>query len=147
MSTTSSLTAATNSAASSKPATPTETQEPVPGPVNYVFPIQLIDATHARPQVPWDTRIRKGDTVEFTSADGVPRVVFEGVNPFSTEPGMIIPNGGKHQVVADIPQGEVGQAYCWIRRVNPQTKQEEYIGYGSKSDKNMSGYTVPPPKT
>jgi len=110
--------------------------------MDYQFTIQLVDRTHAKPQGLWDDKIKNGDTVSFIGPNGVPRVVFEGVSPFSTEPGFIIANSGAQKVVNlhSCTKDNRAQAYCWIKPHG----EEKYIGYGPASDKMHSGYTVPP---
>ena len=106
----------------------------------WQFPIHLEEGQHAVPQVPWDKRIKKGDFVSFISPDGVPRVLFEGTNPFSKDPGFIIADSGAHEVVSELTKDDPGQAYCWIKLKGT----DKYVGYGTKSSKDRSGYVVPP---
>ncbi len=110
-------------------------------PTNWQISIHLVDGKHATAQ-PWDSKIKNGDTVSFTSPDGVPRVVFEGVSPFSTEPGFIIPDAGAQKVVNlhTCTQANPAQGYCWIKPHGTET----YIGYGTNSSKDKSGIKVPP---
>jgi hypothetical protein len=127
--------------APSQPA-PAQPKPPTAPSINWTIPIHLIDNLHATPEYtpPWNPAIKIGDCVRFTSGDGVPRVVWEGENPFSEEPGYIIPNSGYHKVVKILTADNPGQAYCWIQLPG----QETYIGYGPKSDAAHSGVKVPP---
>jgi hypothetical protein len=107
----------------------------------WQIPIHLVDNKHAKVLLQWPDEIRNGDLVSFTSLDGVPRVVFVGVNPFSEDPGYIIRDSGCHTVknIELCTKEFPAEAYCWIKR----PKSEDYVGYGPHSRFADSGTKVP----
>jgi len=107
---------------------------------SYTFQINL-NGDHAEPVAAWPEDIKVGDRVKFASKDGEPRVVFEGTNPFSLEPGFIVSSSDDfHEVLCLPTKANPAQAYCWVKPAGKDT----YIGYGPSSPKH-SGYTIPPP--